>query len=114
MNYVIENIRKRRSIRKYLSKPLKKSELQAIIEAGTYDPSAHNDQSWHFTVIRNRELIDRISAKSKEVMAAQKPEWVNAMGKNKKFHLFYNAPAVIIVSMRKDAMAPIVDCSAAI
>jgi len=114
MNSVIENIKKRRSIRKYLPTPLKDSELKAILEAGAYAPSAHNDQSWHFTAVRNKELIDRISVKSKEVMAAQDPDWVNDLGKNKKFHLFYNAPAVIIVSMRKDAMSPLVDCSAAI
>ena len=114
MNSVIENIKKRRSIREYLPTPLKDSELKAILEAGAYAPSAHNDQSWHFTVIRNKELIDRISVKSKEVMAADKSDWVNAMGKNEKFHLLYNAPAVIIVSMRKDAMSPLVDCSAAI
>ena len=114
MNPVLETIKKRRSIRKYLDKPLKDSELQAVLEAGSYAPSAHNNQSWHFTVVRNKELIDRISDKSKEVMAAQETDWVKAGGKNKEFHLFYNAPAVIIVSMRKDAMSPLVDCCAAI
>ena len=114
MNSVIENIKRRRSIRKYLDKPLKKTELGAILEAGAYAPSAHNDQSWHFTVIRNKDLIDRISERSKEIMAAEAEDWVNAMGKNKKFHLFYNAPVVIVISMRKDAMSPLVDCSAAI
>ena len=45
------------------------------MEAGAYAPSAHNEQSWHFTVIRNKELLDRISAKTKEVMAAQTADW---------------------------------------
>jgi nitroreductase len=36
------------------------------------------------------------------------------MGANKDFHLFYHAPAVIVVSMRKAALSPLVDCSAAI
>jgi len=114
MNQVLETIKKRRSIRKYLPEQLKEAELRAILEAGAYAPSAHNEQSWHFTVIRNKELVDRISAKTKEVMAAQTADWVKDMGNNKGFHLFYGAPAVIVVSMKKDAMSPLVDCSAAI
>ena len=114
MNLVLETIKKRRSIRKYLPEPLKDSELQAILEAGAYAPSAHNEQSWHFTVIRNKELLDRISAKTKEVMAVQSEGWVKDMGNNKALHIFYHAPVVVLVSMKKDAMSPLVDCSAAI
>jgi nitroreductase len=114
MNKVIEAIKSRRSIRKYLPEQLKDGELQAILEAGNYAPSAHNEQSWHFTVIRNKELLDRMSAKAKEAMAAQGTDWVKTMGGNKDFHLFYHAPAVIVVSMRKAALSPLVDCAAAI
>jgi len=114
MNKVLETIKSRRSIRKYLPEQLKEAELAAILEAGAWAPSAHNDQSWHFTVIRNKELIDRISEKAKEQMAAQDSDWVRTMGRNKAFHIFYHSPAVIVVSMRKDAMSPLVDCSAAI
>jgi len=114
MNKVMETIKSRRSIRKYLPEQLKEAELQAILEAGAYAPSAHNDQSWHFTVVRNKELLDRMNDKAKELMAAQDADWVRSMGRNKLFHLFYHAPAVIVVSMRKDAMSPMVDCSAAI
>ena len=55
-----------------------------------------------------------MSEKSKELMASQDSDWLKEMGRNKMFHLFYHAPAVIVVSMRKDAMSPLVDCSAAI
>ncbi len=114
MNKVLEVIKSRRSIRRYLPEQLKDAELAAILEAGAYAPSAHNDQSWHFTVVRNKDLIDRMSAMAKELMAVQEGEWVRAMGRNELFHVFYHAPAVIVVSMRKDAMSPLVDCSAAI
>jgi nitroreductase len=114
MNKVIEAIKSRRSIRKYLPEQLKDKELRAILEAGAYAPSAHNEQSWHFTVIRNKELLERISVKTKEKMAADTSDWVKNMGGNKDFQLFYHAPAVIVVSMRKNAMSPMVDCSAAI
>lgn len=113
MNEVIENIKKRRSIRKYLPDQIKESELDAIIEAGIYAPSAHNDQSWHFTVIQNKELIDFISDKTKKSMASSEVEWIAKMGKNEKLHIFYNAPTVIIVSGRDEAYSSLIDCSAA-
>lgn len=113
-NQVLETIKSRRSIRKYLPDPLTQEELGAILEAASYAPSAHNDQSWHFTVIRDKALIDRISAKSKELMAAQQTDWVREMGRNELFHVFYHAPVVVVVSMRKDALSPLVDCCAAI
>lgn len=113
MNEVIENIKKRRSIRKYLPEQIKEAELNEIIEAGMYAPSAHNDQSWHFTVIQNKELIDLISVKTKESMANSEVEWISKMGKNEKLHVFYNAPTVIIVSGRDGAYSPLIDCSAA-
>ncbi|MFA5161399.1 MAG: nitroreductase family protein [Elusimicrobiales bacterium] len=114
MNPVIENIKNRRSVRKYKTEPLIKEHLDAILEAAAYAPSGHNDQPWHFTVIRNRALIDLLSSRTKEWMAKQPQDWMSAMGKNPEFHVFYNAPAVIAVSYRKDAVSPQADVCAAI
>lgn len=114
MNKVLEVIKSRRSIRRYLPDPLKQEELDAILEAGLYAPSAHNDQPWHFTVIRDKALLDRISRLSKELMLKGDLDWMREMGANPQFHVFHNAPAVVVVSMRKDALSPLVDCSAAI
>ena len=114
MNKILEVIKSRRSIRKYLPEQLKQGELDAILEAGLYAPSAHNDQPWHFTVIRDSALLDRISRLSKELMLKSEVDWMRAMGANEKLHIFYNAPVVVVVSMRKAAISPLVDCSAAI
>lgn len=113
-NPVLEAIKNRRSIRRYLPDQIKDAELAAILEAGAYAPSAHNEQPWHFTVIRNRELLDRISDKSKELMAAQETDWIKKMGQNPDLHIFYKAPTVVVVSTRLGAMSPKVDCAAAI
>lgn len=113
-NPVLDAIKNRRSIRKYLPDPLKDAELAAILEAGSYAPSAHNEQPWHFTVICKKELLDRISEKTKELMAAQDTDWIKAMGQNPDLHIFYKAPVVVLVSTRIGAMSPKVDCAAAI
>lgn len=113
MNTVIENIKKRRSIRKYLAEQIKEEELNTIIEAGSYAPSGHNDQPWHFTVIQNKEMLDYISNKTKELMVNSDIEWISKMGKNEKLHVFYNAPTVIVISGTDKAHCPLIDCSAA-
>jgi len=115
MNAVIENIKSRRSVRTYKPDAIKPEHLSAVLEAATWAPSAHNDQSWHFTVIRNKELMDFISEKTKQWLAAQPANWMfTAFGKNPNLHIFYHAPAIVIVSCKEDAVAPMVDCSAAI
>lgn len=114
MNKVLEVIKSRRSTRKYLSKQIKQEELDLILEAGTYAPSAHNQQSWHFTVIQNKNILDDIDLKTRENMAKQPIDWIEKMGKNENFKVFYNAPTVVIVSGKEDAISSLVDCSAAI
>lgn len=59
---VLEAIRNRRSIRKYLSKPVEREKLDKILEAGRWAPSASNKQPWHFVIVTNedkrKELAD--------------------------------------------------------
>lgn len=114
MNDVLKVIKNRRSVRSYLPEQIKQEDLNLIIEAGIYAPSAHNDQPWHFTVIQNKEKIRYISDKSKELMARSETEWMRNMGLNSKINIVYNAPTLIIVSGNKNALSPKVDCSAAI
>ena len=52
-NPILETIKSRRSVRKYKPEQISSQELSAILEAGSYAPSAHNMRSWHFTVVQN-------------------------------------------------------------
>ncbi len=114
VNDFINIIKSRRSIRSYLPEQIKEEELQAILEAGSWAPSAHNTQPWHFTVIQNKELIDYISNYSKKVMSESPIEWIAKFGRSRQ-SIFYNAPTVVIVSGQKlEMFNPVVDCSAAI
>ncbi|MDF2592581.1 MAG: nitroreductase family protein, partial [Clostridia bacterium] len=61
MNETLKNIKNRRSVRAYQAEQIKEEELQMILEAGIYAPNARNQQSWHFTVIQSKELLDRMS-----------------------------------------------------
>jgi len=114
MNQILETIKNRRSVRKYAPQPLSQEHLDAILEAAVWAPSAHNDQGWHFTVVRNKELIEALNADIKAALVSSPMDWAAAMGRSEHFHVFYGAPVVIVVSGRKDALSPLVDCSAAI
>ena len=49
-------IKKRRSIRKYSSRPISKEVLNEILEAARWAPSAHNAQPWRFIALIDRSL----------------------------------------------------------
>lgn len=114
MNEVLKAIKSRRSVRKYKEEQISQESLDSIIEAGVYAPTAHNEQPWHFTIIQNKEMLQHINEKAKELMAKSDVEWIQKMGANPNFKVTYNAPTLIIVSGRKDAMAWSADCAAAI
>lgn len=113
MNETLKVIRERRTTRKFKTEQIKEEELQAIIEAGIYAPSAHNQQSWNFTVIQNAELIEEMNTQAKEAAKNFPDEMIKKMANNDKFHIFYGAPTVVVVSGQDNAMMPQVDCAAA-
>lgn len=55
-----ENIMTRRSTRKYLDKEVSQELLEKIIETGRYAPSGGNNQSNHFIVIQNKQIINHL------------------------------------------------------
>jgi nitroreductase len=54
-------LKERRSIRTYLDKNISFKEVEMILEAGRWTPSASNKQPWEFLVIRNKEILREIS-----------------------------------------------------
>lgn len=50
----------RRSIRKYKPERIEDKKILEIIKCGQYAPSAVNRQPWHFIVVDDRDLFDKI------------------------------------------------------
>lgn len=48
----------RRSVRKYKQTEISKSDLDIILKAAMYAPSAMNLQAWHFIVIDDKEVLE--------------------------------------------------------
>lgn len=57
---LLKALRSRRSVRRYQTKPVPKEEIEAVLNAIRYAPSASNAQSWEFIVLINPDKIDRL------------------------------------------------------
>ncbi len=100
MNHVLENIITRRSVRSFTDQPISQTDLDQIITAAIYAPSGMNRQSWHFTILRNREKMQQLY----ETMGS-------SLG-NKDYD-FYHAQVMILVSNERDNGNSMADCACA-
>ena len=95
-NEVINNIMARRSVRKYLDKPVEHAKLEAVAQAGINAPSARNWQYWAVRIIEDYKLIAEVS----EVYKQANPEAVSREPGFK--NMFRGAPNLICVCAPKD------------
>lgn len=58
---IFDCIRTRRSVRSYSGQPIKKADIDKIIETAVWAPSGKNGQPWKFKVVLDEELINQIS-----------------------------------------------------
>jgi nitroreductase len=56
----LQAIKTRRSIRKFLDKPVPGKIINEILEAAMFAPSAGNEQPWQFIVLDDRAMLDAI------------------------------------------------------
>jgi len=68
-NETLLSIKNRRSIREFTDQPVSNEDIQTILCAANQAPSAHNEQSWRFVVLkgqRKNDLADFVCSKSKD------------------------------------------------
>jgi Nitroreductase len=56
-----EEIKTRRSIRKFTSEGIDDRTIDKIIEMGTWAPSGLNNQPWKFVIVKDRGMRDKLS-----------------------------------------------------
>ncbi|MCE1254895.1 MAG: nitroreductase family protein, partial [Anaerolineae bacterium] len=94
----LEAIFTRRSIRRYTPQPVSDEEINSLLRAGMQAPSSGNAQPWHFIVIDDSSLLQRI------------PEFHNSAA------FVGNAPLGILICADTTLAKPgrwALDCSAA-
>ena len=91
LNPVLSNMMARRSVRKYLDKPVEHEKLEMIVRVGINAPSGMNRQPWIVRVVEDQQLIADVT----EVYKRNNPEQVK---RDKDFkNMFRNAPNLICV-----------------
>ena len=91
VNPVLSNIMARRSIRKYLDKPVEHEKLEVVVRAGINAPSGMNAQPWIVRVVEDQKLIADVNEVYKKANAEQ-------VSRDKNFkNMFRNAPNLICV-----------------
>ena len=90
MNAVMENLLTRRSVRAFENREIPGEELNQILKAAQYAPSAMNRQTWQFTVVCSRPKIQELAA---------------AMGKalGREGYNMYEPQVIIITSNLREA-----------
>lgn len=58
---IIEGILTRRSIREYTDKEVTNDQIEILLKSAMYAPSARNQQPWHFIVITDRKILNKIT-----------------------------------------------------
>jgi len=59
---VMDAIKRRKSVRSYLARPVEDEKLNAVMEAARFAPSASNRQEWRFVIVRELENRKRLAA----------------------------------------------------
>ncbi len=91
LNPVLSCIMARRSIRKYLDKPVEHEKLELVVRAGINAPSGMNRQPWAVRVVEDQKLIEDVTEVYKQENAEQ-------VKRDKDFkNMFRNAPNLICV-----------------
>ena len=130
LNGIMKLIRARRSIRRFQNKEIPKDQIELILEAMRYAPSASNQQSWHYIIVNDPEKIKHfgnqvmklfyllrkllkmkwflklfVSGYQKEMLIDPKTElYITKMIKdfeNGIDGIFYNAPCIIVLDSPK-------------
>lgn len=114
---VLEAIYQRHSVRRYLDRRPSRSLLETLIDAAQQAPCAFNRQAWRFTVITDRTRLDGISEQSKIFMTQRRPldlpEALYGKLADPGFHVFYDAPALIVISAAAQGPWLETDCALA-
>ncbi len=114
MKDIIECIVSRRSVRQYLDKQIKDTELNLMIEAAQYAPSGMGTQERHFAVVQNKNKLQELNALAKKAFHLSQSPSLKQMASNDSFSFFYHAPTLIIVSAGPNSLTPTQDCAVAL
>lgn len=106
MNQTINDIITRRSVKKYLDKPVPMELVEQVVKAGTYAPSGMNKQASIILAVTNKKMRDRLSRINLDIVKVKNLTTSSGHGDP-----FYGAPVVLVVLAKKEIGTRIYDGS---
>ena len=108
----------RRATRAYTPQAVDRAKLEALIDAAIQAPSAINLQPWAFCIIRDTNLLERLSIKAKALMQRSPPAVTPdphfaEMLDDPDFQIFHHAPALILICAVGEESWSHIDCTLA-
>jgi nitroreductase len=108
----------RRAVREYTDAVIDEQTIRRMIDAAVQAPSAVNGQPWTFTVVRDQRVLDRISRDAKAHMlatmtAGPHADHFHSLLSEPTFHIFYHAPALVLISAIAQGPWILEDCALA-
>ena len=84
MKETLRDLKERRSCRKYTAEQVANEQLDAVLEAATYAPTGHGQQSPLMVVVQNPEILATLSRLNAQIMGTTRDP-------------FYGAPTAVVV-----------------
>ncbi|MSS13997.1 nitroreductase family protein [Porcincola intestinalis] len=118
----MEAILTRRSTRNYKPDLVEEEKIEQILDAAIQAPSGGNNQTNHFLVIRNQDVLRKLALMAEKAFSAMEisedtyaslKHSIN-LSKRGGYVFYYNAPVLIVVANQRDYGNNIADCACAI
>jgi nitroreductase len=120
-NEVLRTIKGRRSTRKFTDEQISSQQLDALLEAAIWAPSGGNNQSWLFTAIQSKDVLEHLNAIVREGFGRYVPDddypgkhSVKEYAKRDDYNFYYHAPTLIIASNKPGYENAMADCALAL
>ncbi|HIX74518.1 MAG TPA: nitroreductase [Candidatus Parabacteroides intestinipullorum] len=97
-NQILETIKTRRSVRKYKKTQIKDDELENVLVAGTYAPTARGLQAPYIVAVQKPELKEQLIRMNAEIMGVTS-------------NPYYDAPTIVLVFAPADGANALQDGS---
>ena len=118
----LEAILSRRSTRSYKPDAVENEKLQKIIDAGRHAPSGGNNQTCHFLIVQNSDVLKKLATLAEAAFSKMEvtPETYSSLkssilqSKKGGYIFHYKAPVLIIVANQKDYGNNMADCAVAV
>lgn len=112
---LMDAIYHRRAVREFKSETVDRETIRFIIAAAVQAPSAMNRQPWSFVVLEDQAALERYSCNAKAHLLKTVPEsgplgHYRALLAEPTFHIFYHAPALIVICSTSSEEGTAEDC----